>query len=243
MKPAKVIALVALAVVVVIGAYVTYRALVFAREAGDVLLATLRSGQRTAEYNERIAASLAQANLPEKLAGLTAGLDSALGETTKTLQALQPVLAETTATTRAARVAITESAEAAKAARIAIEGAKAPDLDKVLQRTDALLEQTGTLLAHTDASVPPLLAASQRLVDRVDGLVAGSELTQTLRTTGRLLANIEGDQKNVSTLIANAVPVSETIKNESAFVEQDLARIREKRGRVRRFFSVLFGWL
>ena len=240
MKTVKIIGLV---VGLLIVATVAYRALVFANQAGEVLLATLRSGQRTAEYNERIAASFAESKVGDKLVSLTGSLQATLDETTLTLRGLRPVIAETAAAARDARVAIVESAAAAKAARVAIEGTKMPDVDRVLRQTDALLEQTNTLLTHADASVPPLLASSQRLVDRVDGLVSGSELTETLRTTGRLLANIEGDQKNVSTLIANAVPVSETVKNEAALVEQDLARVRAKAGRVRRFFSFIFGWL
>jgi hypothetical protein len=209
-------------------AVVLYQALVFGRQAGDVLLATLRSGQRTAEYNEQIAAGLAGAGLADRLVALAGGLESVLRETTETMQAARPALAEAAATTRTARVAIAEAAQAAKAARVAIEGASLPDVNGLLRQTGALVEQTTTLVHDADASTRPLLATSQRLLDQVDHLVADSELTGTLRTTGRLLANIEHDQGNVSTLLGNTVAVSEVVKREAVVAEQDLAKIRER---------------
>jgi uncharacterized protein YoxC len=216
---------------VAVVAVALYLVLTFVKQVGDVFLATLRSGQRTAEYNEQIAANLAGANVGDKLASLTVELQSVLRETTQTLQAVRPVIAETAATTRTARLAISETAEAAKAARTAIEGARLPDVDRLVGQTSALLEQTTTLVRDVNASAPPLLATSQQLLDRVDHLVADSDLTATMRTTGRILANVEQDQGKVSVLVANAVPVSEAVKNEVAFVQQELAAARAKRSR------------
>ena len=216
---------------VAVVAVALYLVLAFVKQVGDVFLATLRSGQRTAEYNEQIAANLAGAGVGDKLASLTGELQSVLHETTLTLQAVRPVIAETAATTRSARLAIGETAEAAKAARTAIEGARLPDVDRLVGQTSALLEQTTTLVRDVNASAPPLLATSQQLLDRVDHLVADSELTATLRTTGRILGNVEQDQGKVSVLVANAVPVSEAVKNEVAFVQQELAAARAKRSR------------
>ena len=218
-----------------------YLVLAFFKQAGDVFLATLRSTQRTAEYNEQIAANLADARLPEKLASLVTGLQSVLNETTLTMQAARPAIAETTAATRSARQAIAETAATAKAARTAIEGARLPDIEQVLRQTGALVEQTTTLVHDVNASAPPLLATSQQLLDRVDHLVTDSELTATMRTTGRILANVEQDQDNVSVLVANAVPVSEAVKSEVAIVQQELAVLRAKR-RPRGLFSFLT-WL
>ena len=228
-----------LVVAVVVIAVVLYQVLVFAREAGNLFLATLRSGQRTAEYNEQIAASLAGAKLGDRLTSLVGGLESALSETTQTLQAVRPVIADTAATARTARVAIDETALTAKAARVAIEGARLPDVDGLLRQTGALIEQTTTLVHNADASTTPLLATSQKLLDRVDHLVSDSELTATLRTTGRILANVEHDQGNVSVLVANAVPVSETVKREVALVEQELTALRAKRQKPHRLFGFL----
>ena len=219
--------IVGVAVVVV----VLYLVLAFFKQAGDVFLATLRSTQRTAEYNEQIAANLADARLPEKLASLVTGLQSVLNETTLTMQAARPAIAETTAATRSARLAIAETAATAKAARTAIEGARLPDVDRLLRQTGTLLEQTTTLVRDTNAGAPPLLASSQKLLDRVDQLVADAELSSTLRTTGRILTNVEHDQGNVSALVANAVPVSEAVKSEVTFVQQELAAARAKRSR------------
>ena len=87
-----------LVVAVVVIAVVLYQVLVFAREAGDLFLATLRSGQRTAEYNEQIAASLAGAKLGDRLTSRVGGLESALNEMTQTLPAVRPVIADTAAT-------------------------------------------------------------------------------------------------------------------------------------------------
>ena len=225
-----------LVVAVAVVAVVLYQVLVFAKEAGDLFLATLRSGQRTAEYNEQIAASLAGAKLGDRLTSLVGGLESALTETTQTLQAVRPVIADTAATARTARVAIEETALTAKAARVAIEGAKLPDVDGL---TGALVEQTTTLVHNADASATPLLATSQRLLDRVDHLVADSELTATLRTTGRILSNVEHDQGNVSVLVANAVPVSESVKRETATIEKELADLRAKRQKPHGLFGFL----
>jgi hypothetical protein len=98
----------------------------------------------------------------------------------------------------------------------------------LLRQTGTLLEQTTTLVQDANASAPPLLDTSKKLLDRVDQLVADSELTATLRTTGRILENVEEDQSNVSALVANAVPVSEAVKNEVAIVQQQLAVIRAR---------------
>ena len=89
-----------------------------------------------------------------------------------------------------------------------------------MRQTSALLEQTTTLVGDAHTSATPLLATSQQLLERVDHLVADSELTATLRTTGRILGNVEQDQSKVSVLVANAVPVSEAVKNEVAIVER-----------------------
>ena len=218
-----------------LGALVAYQLLAFGKRASDSVLATLRSGERTAVYNEQIAANLAAAKPGDRLVSINAGLQSVLSEATLTMQALRPAIAETTATTRTARQAIVETAAAAKAARVAIEGARAPDVEPLLRQTDALLVETTRLVRETDANAPQVLAASQRLLDRLGTLVTDSELTATLRTTGRIAANIEHDQGNVSTIIANAVPVSEAVKNESAVIEQKL-------GRVRRFFNAIGRW-
>jgi hypothetical protein len=218
-----------------VAAIVGYQFLVFSKRAGDAVLATLQSGERTALHNEEIAANLASAKFGDRLVSIDASLKSLLSETTQTVQAVRPAIAETTATARAARLAIVEAAGTAKAARVAIEGVKVPDVEPLLRRTDALLEQTTRLVRDTDASAPPLLAASQRIVDRLDTLVTESELTATLRTTGRIAANIERDQGNVSAIIANAVPVSEAVKNETKVIEQ-------KVGHVRRFFKAIAGW-
>ena len=91
-----------------------YLVLVFVKQVGDVFLATLRSGQRTAEYNEQIAANLAGAKVGDKLASLAGELQLVLHETTQTLQAVRPAIAETEATTRTARLAIAETAATAK---------------------------------------------------------------------------------------------------------------------------------
>lgn len=236
MRPWKIGALVVALLVV---AVVLYQALVFAKEAGALILATLRVSQQTAEHNERIAASLADARLGERITALASGLESALNETTQTLQAVRPVIADTAATARTARVAIEETALTAKAARVAIESAKLPDVDGLLRQTGALVEQTTTLVRNADASATPLLATSQKLLDRVDRLVVDSELTATLRTTGRILSNVEHDQGNVSTLVANAVPVSESVKRETAIIEQELAELRAKKQKSHGLFGFL----
>ncbi len=233
MKAAKIALLVA---ALIVGVIVAYQVLVFGKHASDSVLATLRSGERTAVYNEQIAANLAAAKPGDQLVAINASVRSVLNETTGTLQALRPAIAETTATARTARAAIVETAAAAKAARVAIEGAKVPDVEPLLRQTDALLVETTRLVRETDATAPQLLAASQRLVDRLGTLVTDSDLTATLRTTGRIAANIEHDQGNVSTIIANAVPVSEAVKNETAVVEHKL-------GVVRRFFNAIGHWL
>jgi hypothetical protein len=225
MRAVKVGGLIVGVAVVVVALYLV---LAFVKQVGDVFLATLRSGQRTAEYNEQIAANLAGAGVGDKLASLAGELQSVLHETTLTMQAARPALAETAATTRTARLAIAETAATAKAARTAIEGARLPDVDRLVRQTGALLEQTTTLVGDTHASATPLLATSQQLLERVDHLVADSELTATLRTTGRILTNVEHDQGNVSALVANAVPVSEAVKKEVVIVEQELAVIRAK---------------
>lgn len=223
---------------VAVVAVALYLVLAFVKQVGDVFLATLRSGQRTAEYNEQIAANLAGAKVGDKLASLAGELQLVLHETTQTLQAVRPAIAETEATTRTARLAIAETAATAKAARTAIEGARLPDVDRLVRQTSALLEQTTTLVGDAHTSATPLLATSQQLLERVDHLVADSELTATLRTTGRILGNVEQDQSKVSVLVANAVPVSEAVKNEVAIVEKELAVIRAKQ-RPRGLFSFL----
>ena len=212
-------------------AVVLYQVLAFGKQAGDPLLATLRSSQRTAEYNEQIAANLAGAKFGDELASLADGVASVLNETTLTLQALRPAIAETAATTQTARLAIAETAAAVKAARIAIEGAKLPDVDRVLRQTDALLEETTALVRDAHAGAPRLLATTERLLDHVDHVVSDSDLTTTLRTTGQIAANIERDQDEVSAIVANTVPVSEALKNEVAIVEKELVSFREKRQR------------
>ena len=228
-----------LVVAVVVVAVVLYQVLVFAKEAGDLFLATLRSGQRTADYNEQIVASLAAAKLGDRLTTVVSGLESVLNETTQTLQAVRPVIADTAATARTARVAIEETALTAKAARVAIEGARLPDVDGLLRQTGTLIEQTTTLVHNADASATPLLATSQRLLDRVDHLVADSELTATLRTTGRILTNVEHDQANVSALVANAVPVSDVFKREVVAIEPELVALRAKRQKSHGLFGFL----
>ena len=224
-----------LVVGLVVFAVVSYQLIVFARQAGDSVLAALRSGERTAMINEQIAANLASAKVGDRLVSIDASLKAVLNETAGTLQALRPAIAEATETTREARRAIVETAAAAKAARVAIEGVKVPDIEPTLRQTDALLDETTRLVRETNAGAPQTLAAAQRLLDRVGTLVTDSDLTATLRTTGRIAANIERDQGNVSTIIANAVPVSEAVKHETAVVEQKL-------GHVRRFFRAIANW-
>src|SRR5665213_2194953 len=208
-----------LAVALIVGVIVAYQVLAFGKRASDALLATLRSGERTAVYNEQIAANLAASKPGDQLVAINASLQSVLRETTQTLQAVRPAIAETTAAARSARAAIVETSAAAKAARVAIEGAKVPDVEPLLRQTDALLVETTRLVKETNATAPQFLAASQRLVDRLGTVVTDADLTTTLRTTGRIAANIEHDQGNVSTIIANTVPVSEAVKNETALVE------------------------
>ena len=224
-----------IAVGVVVAAVILYQLTVFGRQAGNALLATLESGQRTALINEQIAADLAGAKLGVRIASIDTSLKSVLDETTSTMRALRPALAETAATAKAARLALEETAATAKAARVAIERVKAPDLDPLLRRANALLDETTALVHETNATAPQTLAASQKLVDRLSTLVTDSELTATLRTTGRIAANIEHDQANVSSIIANTVPVSEAVKNATVRVEQKL-------GAVRRFFKAIAGW-
>jgi hypothetical protein len=226
------IKLAGLVVGAVIALVVLFQLTVFGRRAGRAVLATLESGQRTALINEQIAADLATATLGARIVSIDTSLKSVLDETTSTIQALRPALAETTATARAARQALEETAATAKAARVAIENAKAPDLDPVLRRTDALLEETTRLVHETNATAPQTLAATQKLVDRLSTLVTDSDLTATLRTTGRIAANIEHDQGNVSAIIANTVPVSEAVKNTTAGIER-------KVGALRRFFRAI----
>lgn len=168
----KTLKIVALSMGLVLALVVIYEAIVFARQAGAIVLATLRAGERTTEYNEQIAASLAGIKPGDRLTMLGEGLQSVLDETRLTLQAVRPALQETTATARSARLAIAETAATAKAARVAIEGAKVPDIEPVLRRTDTLLEQATTLVRETNAHASPLLATSERLLDRVDHLVS-----------------------------------------------------------------------
>jgi len=155
---------------------------------------------------------------------------------------VQPALQETTATVRPVRTVIAETAATAKAARVASEGAKAPDVDAVLRHTDALLEQATTLVRDANAQTAPVISTSQRLLDHLDHLVADSDLTSTLRTTGRMLANVERDQGNVSTLIANTVPVSEVVKRQAVVIEKDLDGLHEKAHRIGRFFRFIVSW-
>lgn len=67
-------------------------------------------------------------------------------------------------------------------------------------------------------------------------------MTGTMRTTGRILANVERDQANVSTLISNTVPVSEVVKMEAAVIEKDLTTFRQKAQGVGRFFRFITRW-
>jgi hypothetical protein len=217
---------------VVVLAVVLFQLLVFGRQAGDAVLATLQSGQRTALLNEQIVASLAAAKLGDRVASIDAGLKTILNETTLTMQAIRPAIAETTATARAARLAIVETTATAKAARAAIEGAKLPEVEPLLRRTDALLDETTRLVRETNAGAPKALAATERLLDRLGTLVTDADLAATLRTTGRIAANLEHDQGNVSAIIANTVPVSEAVKNATQSVER-------KVGIVRRFFRAI----
>ena len=219
----------------IVVAVVLYQVLAFGRQAGGLVLGVLRSGQQTALYNEQIAANLAAARPGDRLVSLEAGLETVLTETTLALRALQPVIAETSATARAARRAIDETAATAKAARVAIEGARVPDVEPLLRQTNELLGETTRLVQDVDAGAPRLLAASQRVLDRLDALGADPDVAATMRTAGRIAANIERDQGNVSTIIANAVPVSEAVKNETAVVER-------KVGHVRRFFRAIANW-
>ncbi|HUK36196.1 MAG TPA: hypothetical protein VLV86_19905 [Vicinamibacterales bacterium] len=148
------------------------------------------------------------------------------------MQALRPAIAELTATTRAARTAIEETSATAKAARVAIEGAKLPDTDRLLTETTALVGETTRLVHDVNASAPQALARSEQLLNKLGTLITDSDLTTTLRTTGRIAANVERDQANVSAIIANGVPVSEAVKKGAEDVEH-------KAGLVHRFFSAL----
>jgi hypothetical protein len=222
----------ALGVLLIVAVVIAYQLLRFGKEASDLVLATLRSAERTAAHNEEIAASLAAAKEGERIAQLQSSLESVLKETTLTMQALRPAIVELTATTRAARTAIEETSATAKAARTAIEGAKLPDTAPLLNETTALVGETTRLVRDVNASAPQALARSERLLNRLDTLITDSDLTSTLRTTGRIAANIERDQANVSAIIANGVPVSDAVRKGTEDVEH-------KVGLVRRFFKAL----
>src|SRR5438128_2506794 len=105
--------LAALVIGVVVLAVVLFQLMVFSRQAGDAVLATLQSGQRTALLNEQIAANLAAAKLGDRIVSIDASLKAVLNETTETMHALRPAIAETTETTHAARLTILETAAAA----------------------------------------------------------------------------------------------------------------------------------